>query len=299
MSKGAPSGLPAVGEVAVEVHPVRVLAGAGGVAVGVQVRRSARARCRAAAATRSRRAAIVAAGGLVAVDRADHEQLHARPRAAHPHRPDRPAPRTLRPRSTRPGCATRRGRQRAVAGRRPPSRVSSAQTAAARSERISVMAAGRTAPSMPALRPCPARRSAGAVDSRTVIADLAARASSGRRLAIDTEFVSERRYRALLCLVQVAVPDPEGPDGVRTEVIDPLADGFDPESTANRWRRCWPIPDGGGGGARRAPGRGDPAARVAHGGAQRLRHAGGRRVPRASAARRATSRWCARCSARA
>ena len=64
-----------------------------------------------------------------------------------------------------------------------------------------------------------------------VIADLAARASSGRRLAIDTEFVSERRYRALLCLVQVAVPDSEGPDGVRTEVIDPLADGFDPEST--------------------------------------------------------------------
>ncbi len=65
-----------------------------------------------------------------------------------------------------------------------------------------------------------------------VIADLAARASSGRRLAIDTEFVSERRYRALLCLVQVAVPDPDGPDGVRTEVIDPLADGFDPASTA-------------------------------------------------------------------
>ena len=44
--------------------------------------------------------------------------------------------------------------------------------------------------------------------------------------------MSERRYRALLCLVQVAVPDSEGPDGVRTEVIDPLADGFDPESTA-------------------------------------------------------------------
>ena len=65
-----------------------------------------------------------------------------------------------------------------------------------------------------------------------MIADLAARASSGRRLAIDTEFVSERRYRALLCLVQVAVPDPDGPDGVRTEVIDPLAEGFDPASTA-------------------------------------------------------------------
>jgi ribonuclease D len=63
-----------------------------------------------------------------------------------------------------------------------------------------------------------------------VIAELAARASSEGRLAIDTEFVSERRYRALLCLVQVAVPDPAGPDGVRTEVLDPLAEDFDPES---------------------------------------------------------------------
>ena len=65
-----------------------------------------------------------------------------------------------------------------------------------------------------------------------MIADLAARASSERRLAIDTEFVSERRYRALLCLVQVAVPDRDGPEGVRTEVIDPLADDFDAASAA-------------------------------------------------------------------
>src|SRR6185436_12458721 len=51
---------------------------------------------------------------------------------------------------------------------------------------------------------------------------LADRAAEGRRIAIDTEFVSERRYQALLCLVQVAVPDPDSKDGVRTEVIDPL-----------------------------------------------------------------------------
>jgi ribonuclease D len=55
-----------------------------------------------------------------------------------------------------------------------------------------------------------------------VIADLADRAAQGGRIAIDTEFVSERRYQALLCLVQVAVPDPEAEDGVRTEVLDPL-----------------------------------------------------------------------------
>jgi ribonuclease D len=55
-----------------------------------------------------------------------------------------------------------------------------------------------------------------------VIEELAELAAAGGRIAIDTEFVSERRYQALLCLVQVAVPDPEADDGVRTEVLDPL-----------------------------------------------------------------------------
>lgn len=51
---------------------------------------------------------------------------------------------------------------------------------------------------------------------------IATRALEHGRLAIDTEFVSERRYQAQLCLVQVAVPDADGPDGVRTDVLDPL-----------------------------------------------------------------------------
>ena len=55
-----------------------------------------------------------------------------------------------------------------------------------------------------------------------MIAELAERAADGGRIAIDTEFVSERRYQALLCLVQVAVPDPAAEGGVRTEVLDPL-----------------------------------------------------------------------------
>jgi ribonuclease D len=55
-----------------------------------------------------------------------------------------------------------------------------------------------------------------------VIAELADRAAQGGRLAIDTEFVSERRYQALLCLMQVAVPDASAAGGVRTEVLDPL-----------------------------------------------------------------------------
>jgi ribonuclease D len=60
-----------------------------------------------------------------------------------------------------------------------------------------------------------------------VTAEIAARASARGRFAIDTEFVSERRYQALLCLAQVAVPDPDASNGVRTEVLDPLAGGVD------------------------------------------------------------------------
>jgi len=55
-------------------------------------------------------------------------------------------------------------------------------------------------------------------------AELAATAAEHGRLAIDTEFVSERRYQAQLCLVQVAVPDPASEGGVSTEVLDPLDD---------------------------------------------------------------------------
>ena len=61
-----------------------------------------------------------------------------------------------------------------------------------------------------------------------MIAELAERAAEHGRLAIDTEFVSERRYQAQLCLVQVAVPDEEAEDGVCTEVLDPIADELDP-----------------------------------------------------------------------
>jgi ribonuclease D len=56
-----------------------------------------------------------------------------------------------------------------------------------------------------------------------VVEEIARRAREAGRLAIDTEFMSERRYQAMLCLTQVAVPDPDAPDGVRTEVLDPLA----------------------------------------------------------------------------
>jgi ribonuclease D len=61
------------------------------------------------------------------------------------------------------------------------------------------------------------------------VAELAAQARAAGRVGIDTEFMGEGRYRALLCLVQVAV---ETPDGVRVEVLDPLTTEFDPAPLA-------------------------------------------------------------------
>ncbi len=66
---------------------------------------------------------------------------------------------------------------------------------------------------------------------RRTTSEIAQLAAAAGQLAIDTEFVSERRYRTLLCLVQVAVPDPSEPGGVRCEALDPLA-GFDREPLA-------------------------------------------------------------------
>lgn len=64
------------------------------------------------------------------------------------------------------------------------------------------------------------------------LAALAERARSTGALAIDTEFMGEGRYRALLCLVQVAVagPDPEGP--ARVAILDPLEGDLDPAPLA-------------------------------------------------------------------
>jgi len=60
-------------------------------------------------------------------------------------------------------------------------------------------------------------------------AALAERAREGGRLGIDTEFMAEGRYQALLCLVQVAVPVGDGSDEVEVAVLDPLdGPGFDP-----------------------------------------------------------------------
>lgn len=60
-----------------------------------------------------------------------------------------------------------------------------------------------------------------------LVEELAQRARVTGRLGVDTEFMGEGRYRALLCLVQVAVDD-----GERVEVLDPLEGGLDPRPLA-------------------------------------------------------------------
>lgn len=55
--------------------------------------------------------------------------------------------------------------------------------------------------------------------------EIAVLARASGKLALDTEFVGEGRYRTLLCLIQIAVQDGEG--GERIELLDPLDEGFD------------------------------------------------------------------------
>jgi ribonuclease D len=57
------------------------------------------------------------------------------------------------------------------------------------------------------------------------LTEIAAQARRSGRLALDTEFMGEGRYRTLLCLVQLAVPDHV--TGLRIELVDPLREDFD------------------------------------------------------------------------
>ncbi|HWX45799.1 MAG TPA: ribonuclease D [Solirubrobacteraceae bacterium] len=66
---------------------------------------------------------------------------------------------------------------------------------------------------------------ADALDSSAVLAEVAAQARHSGWLALDTEFMGEGRYRTLLCLVQLAVPDHTA--GLRIELIDPLREDLD------------------------------------------------------------------------
>src|SRR2546423_8943934 len=79
----------------------------------------------------------------------------------------------------------------------------------------------------------PAAGPRDAVNRSDLIQELAELASAHGRLAIDTEFVSEGRYRPLLCLVQVALAPRGQPASPRIELLDPLAGGFAPGPLAD------------------------------------------------------------------
>jgi ribonuclease D len=66
-------------------------------------------------------------------------------------------------------------------------------------------------------------RNDGSLASPRDIEEVAQVARAAGRLGIDTEFMSEGRYRALLCLAQVAVDAPSGDGTPRIILIDTLA----------------------------------------------------------------------------
>ncbi len=59
------------------------------------------------------------------------------------------------------------------------------------------------------------------------LAEIARAARASGRIALDTEFMGEGRYRTLLCLIQLAVPDPNPAHPERIELVDPLAEDLD------------------------------------------------------------------------
>jgi ribonuclease D len=68
--------------------------------------------------------------------------------------------------------------------------------------------------------------SAASADDRSPdLREIADAARASGRIALDTEFMGEGRYRTLLCLIQLAVP--EGGSGERIELVDPLAEDLD------------------------------------------------------------------------
>jgi ribonuclease D len=71
----------------------------------------------------------------------------------------------------------------------------------------------------------------GALAGPADVARVAELARRSGRLGIDTEFMSEGRYRAELCLIQIAVDDADAPQGTEIIMIDAL-DEVDPAAIA-------------------------------------------------------------------
>jgi ribonuclease D len=72
----------------------------------------------------------------------------------------------------------------------------------------------------------PGRDAVSEMDDNAALRELASAAKASGRIALDTEFMGEGRYRTLLCLIQLAVSD--GANAAqRIEVIDPFAEDLD------------------------------------------------------------------------
>lgn len=67
------------------------------------------------------------------------------------------------------------------------------------------------------------------MSATATLGELAELGRAAGRLGLDTEFMGEGRYRTLLCLIQIVVPDG---DRTRIEVIDPLAGELDTSALA-------------------------------------------------------------------
>ena len=76
----------------------------------------------------------------------------------------------------------------------------------------------------------PATSSRDDPGSTGVLAQVAERARACGRIALDTEFMGEGRYRTLLCLIQLAVAD--GAGGEQIEILDPLQDRLQGDALA-------------------------------------------------------------------
>ncbi len=66
---------------------------------------------------------------------------------------------------------------------------------------------------------------AAPTDETPDLTEIAEAACASGKIALDTEFMGEGRYRTLLCLIQIAVS--EGSSTERIVLIDPLAEDLD------------------------------------------------------------------------
>ncbi len=64
------------------------------------------------------------------------------------------------------------------------------------------------------------------ITTTEALSDFCAQAHDAPYVTIDTEFLRERTYYSKLCLLQMALPGPDGPDSGPAVLVDPLAEGL-------------------------------------------------------------------------